>query len=231
MKFLLFVPLLVLFFISQQDQGTDGSSISVRSIKVEKARHTIEKESTNTVVAPAGAMIPQNKNFQRNVRMNEPQGARDPNLDTVDGRGAAIERSVQEARNPKTQLVDGYAYRVKVQNTSPKTVEILFFEYQSVDTAAPDRLTRRQFLCGVVIKPNKESNLEGFSLSGPSATVSVEALSKKGSNAFAERVVINRVEYADGTIWQRPDWKLSEVKASYERALNEKWVPGMCKGL
>ena len=229
MKFLLFVPLLLLF-ISQQLPVNDGSAITVLSVKVEKARRVVEKQSSD-VTSPQSAMIPQNKNFQRNVRMNEPAGVRDPNLDTIDGRSAAIDRSVQESRTPKTQQVDGYSYRVKLQNASSKVVEILFFEYQSVDTAAPDTVNRRQFLCGVNIKPGKDTQLEGFSLFGPSSTINVESLSKKGSNPFEERVVINRVEYSDGSLWQRPDWKLSDVKASYQRVLNEKWTPGMCKGL
>lgn len=229
MKFLLFVPLLFVFI--PQDSSSDGSSINVLNLKVEKARRVVTKESAEIASSPQSAMIPQNKNFQRNVRANDPAGVRDPNIDTIDGRSAAIEKSVQESRAPKTQSVDGYAYRVKVQNASSKVVEILFFEYQSVDTAAPENVTRRQFLCGVNIRPGKDTQLEGFSLSGPATTVNIESLSKPGTNPFKERIVVNRVEYADGTLWQRPDWRLGEVKASYERALSEKWLPGMCKGL
>lgn len=230
MKFLLFVPLLAIF-VPQQNPSIDGSSINVLNLKVEKARRVVTRESAEIVSSPQSAMIPQNKNFQRNVRANDPAGVRDPNIDTIDGRSAAIEKSVQESRTPKTQQVDGYAYRVKVQNASSKVVEILFFEYQSVDTAAPENVTRRQFLCGVNIRPGKDTQLEGFSLSGPATTVNIESLSKQGTNPYKERIVVNRVEYADGTLWQRPDWKLSEVKASYQRALSEKWLPGMCKGL
>ncbi len=230
MKFLLFVPL-ILVSIAQQSASSDGSSINVLNFKVEKARRVVTKENAEIVSSPQSAMIPQNKNFQRNVRMNEPAGVRDPNIDTIDGRSAAIDKSVQESRTPKTQKVDGYAYRVKVQNASARVVEILFFEYQSVDTTAPENVTRRQFLCGVNIRPGKDTQLEGFSSSGPVATVNIESLSKHGTNPFQERIVINRVEYADGTLWQRPDWKLTDVKASYERALSEKWLPGMCKGL
>ena len=66
--------------------------------------------------------------------------------------------------------------------------------------------------------------------SNPSNVISVDSLAKKG-NTFQEKVVINRVEYADGTIWQRQDWSLKDVKNTYERALKETWVPGMCKNL
>jgi len=42
-------------------------------------------------------MIPQNRNFPRNARVNDPQGVRDPNQDSLDGRRAALEKSVAES--------------------------------------------------------------------------------------------------------------------------------------
>jgi len=69
-------------------------------------------------------------------------------------------------------------------------------------------------------------------LSGPSEVVNVKTLANnKSDNGFKERVLINRVEYGDGSMWQRKDWSLNEVKASYERVLREQWSPGMCKSL
>jgi alpha-mannosidase len=101
--------------------------------------------------APARAMIPQNRNFARNARVNDPQGVRDPNGDTLDGRSAAMEKSVQEARTPKPKASDGYTYRIKVQNPGKNVVEIVFWEYQFHDPADPSLVARRQFLCGVSI--------------------------------------------------------------------------------
>ena len=231
MKILLFVPLICSFLLLPQHASTDTSQIEVTTYKWSKARRTIEKsESPEGITPPASAMIPQNKNFARNVRINEPQGARDPNSDTLDGRSAQIEKNVQEARSPQTKQVDGFAYRVKIRNSAAQVVEVLFWEYQFIDPANESNTTRHQFLCGLSLGTGKEKELEGFSVSSPANVVDVESLGKKDSS-FRERVVINRVEYGDGTIWQRKDWSLKEVKVSYERVLNEKWQPGMCKGL
>jgi hypothetical protein len=174
-------------------------------------------------------MIPQNRIFARNARVNDPAGSRDPNADTIDGRSAALEKTVAEARAPKAEPMDGFAYRIKVQNTIKKVVEIVFWEYQFRDPANPDVVARRQFLCGVNIPEGKTKELEGFSLSGPSDVVNVKTLDSGA--AFKENVVINRIEYSDGTVWQRKAWNLAEVKGSYERVLREQWLPGMCKGL
>lgn len=227
MRYLLLVvaPLLLL-----SPQVTDTSSVVVVSFKWSKTRQVMEKlETPNN--APAAAMIPQNKNFQRNVRVNDPVGARDPNQDTVDGRSAAIEKNVQEARTPQSKPVDAFSYKVKFQNTSAQVIDILFWEYQFIDRAAPTNVTRRQFLCAANIKPGKEKELTAFSLSGPSDVVNVATLAKNADKPFDENVVVNRVEYADGSIWQRKDWNFADIRLTYRRAISTPWSTEMCRGL
>ncbi|HEX2269556.1 MAG TPA: hypothetical protein VHH35_08480 [Pyrinomonadaceae bacterium] len=226
---LLFLMLLSLITYGQTPTpANDSAPMSISSFKWTRARLKVDAQQTEVSV-PERQVIPQNKNFARNARMNEPRGARDPNQDTLDGRSAAMEKSVQESRTPKAEPRDGFAYRIKVKNSAPQLAEVVFWEYQFYDAANPNLVARRQFLCGVNIRPDKEKELEGFSLSGPSDVVSVEALADK--SRFKESVLINRVEYGDGSIWQRKGWNLKEVKATYDRVLREPWVPGQCKGL
>jgi hypothetical protein len=206
----------------------DGPLMSVVNFKWTRARQTVDVHPAEPTI-PARAVIPQNKTFARNARINDPAGVRDPNADTIDGRSAAIEKSVQESRAPKAEPREGFAYRVKLKNSAAKVVEIVFWEYRFYDPANPNLVARRQFLCGVNIRAEKDKELEGFSLSGPSDVVSVSALA--GKSQFKEDVLINRVEYSDGTIWQRKDWSFAEVKRSYDRVLREPWLPGTCKGL
>lgn len=228
MKILLLFLILFNLLVQTTTPTSDPSPMSVSSFKWTRARQTVEAAPTDTMV-PARQVIPQNKTFARNARINEPRGARDPNQDTLDGRSEAMEKTVQESRTPKSQPRDGFSYRIKVKNATTKVAEIVFWEYQFLDAANPDLIARRQFLCGVSIRPEKEKELEGFSLSGPSDVVSVGALADKSQ--FKENVLVNRVEYSDGSIWQRKGWSLAEVKESYERVLREPWVPGQCKGL
>jgi hypothetical protein len=226
MKILLLLSLLLSLLAVWQTPV--DSPLTVASFKWTRARRTIETAEVEGN-APARAMIPQNRIFARTARINDPAGARDPNADTVDGRSAALEKTVAESRAPKPKPMDGFAYRIKVQNTIKKVVEIVFWEYQFRDPANPEVVARRQFLCGVDIPEGKSKELEGFSLSGPSDVVDVKTLDSGA--AFKENAVINRIEYSDGAVWQRKAWNLAEVKASYERVLREPWLPGMCKGL
>ncbi len=206
--------------------SNDDSPVTVVSIKWFKDRQSIATEPSSV---PAAAMIPQNKNFERNRRANTSPGERDPNLDTIDGRSAALEKAVQESRAPKP--VDGFAYRAKVHNASTKPIDIIFWEYQFKESAAAAPLVRRQFLCGVAIKPEKDKELQAFSLSGPQDVISVNVMAKKPGSAGMEQVVINRVEFADGSIWQRKDWNFGEVRLSYARAVATPWGTEMCRGL
>jgi hypothetical protein len=210
--------------------SNEGSSVVVLGSKWSKSRQVVEKVNTTGTV-PAAAMIPANKNFERNRRINDPAGVRDPNADTIDGRSAQLEKSVQESRQPKSKPVDGYSYRAKIQNASAKVVEIVFWEYQFKEASNPSKMARRQFLCAVNIKPQKEKELQAFSLSGPSDVISVESLANKSGNLFEEKVVINRVEYADGTIWQRKDWNFAEVRLTVARATATPWGTEMCRNL
>lgn len=232
MKTLLFLSLLLSLLGSFQVSSVkdDGSLLTVNSFKWTRARQKIDvPEAEGTV--PARAMIPQNRNFARNARVNDPQGVRDPNLDTLDGRSAAMEKSVAESRSPRDKVMDGYAYRIKVKNSGANVVEVVFWEYRFTDATNPELIARRQFLCGVSIASGKGKDLEGFSLSGPSDVISVKTLADNAAEPFKQEVLINRVEYADGSIWQRKGWNLAEVKGSYERVLREQWVPGTCKAL
>jgi hypothetical protein len=235
MRTLLLLPFLIMFIPQNQngaaaDKGPQEAVVVVLGSKWSKSRQTPTLTETATT-APAQAMIPANKNFERNRRANGPAGVTDPNEDTIDGRRAAMEKAVQESRAPKAKPVDGFAYQVKVRNAGAKVIEVLFWEYQFKETANPSNIVRRQFLCGVNIKSDKEKELQAFSLFGPSDVISVGSLVKQPGNLFVEKIVINRVEYADGTIWQRKDWNFAEMKPAIAHALGTPWGAEMCRGL
>jgi len=225
------LPLLLTLLFLPVPQAQDTSSLVVVSFKWSKTKQTEDKiEVPNN--APAPAMIPQNKNFARNVRANEPPGNRDPNQDTIDGRSAALERSVQESRVRQPKTIDAYSYKIKVQNPTSQAVNILFWEYQFIDRSNPQNVTRRQFLCVANLKPGQQKEIQALSLNGPTDVVNIESLANNGANPFSEKIVINRIEYGDGSIWQRKDWRFSEITDSYLRATSTPWTKEqMCRGL
>jgi hypothetical protein len=206
------------------------SSVVVISAKWSKSRLTSEQAQSNSAdVGPAPVVTPAGRLYEKR-RVNASVNERSPDADTTDGRAAQLENIVQESRRSKPKTVDGYAYRIKVKNAGAKAIEILFWEYQFSEPSNPSSMVRRQFLCGININPDKEKEVLSFSLSGPSDVISVGSLAKSPTS-LREDVVINRVEYADGSIWQRKDWSFAEVKRSYARAIGTPWGAEMCRAL
>src|SRR2546421_9502009 len=206
MRLLLFLPLLLASLVLGQTSqiSTGESSVVVLAAKWIPSHRTFKKEVPN--MAPPPEMTAGNKTAARTARVNNPL-IPDPNEQTVDGRSAAMEKIVQEARTANPTPLDGFSYQTRIKNTAAKVIEIVFWEYQFINPAS-QTATRHQFLCGVNIKANKERDLEAFSLLGPSDTVRAAGLANK---SLQEKVLINRVEYADGSIWQRRGWNFAEI--------------------
>jgi hypothetical protein len=229
MKAFSLLPLLAMLIFpvpNPQTPAPDGSPISVLTFKWTKTHQTIDT-STPDKPLPARAMTPNDKAYARSARINDPAGKRDPNEDTVDARGVALEQSVRDAEKGGPKTVGAYAYQAKIHNASKQVVEVVFWEYQFIDSTNPNNVTRRQFLCGINLKPDKDKDLQAFSLGGPT-TVNATA----ANSPFQEKVLINRVEFADGKSWMRKDWNANEIKAGYQRAMASPWSPTeMCRAL
>ena len=212
-----------------QDVSADEAPIAVLSYKWSKDRRAMELVDTSGPSSPQPAMIPQNKNFERQKRVNDPAGTRDPNADTLDGRSAELDRITAQARETKPQT-EGFTYQTKVQNNSAKPVALVFWEYQFREKGSSTIVTRRQFVCLARLKPAKARDLEIFTLAAPSSVISVKSLSKKSEPSFDEAVIINRVEFEDGSTWQRKDWNYEDVKLTARPASDPKKLQ-MCRGL
>lgn len=230
--FLLITILILLISQSQSAQIiTEESSIVVLGSKWLKSRQKIENTDNKTNTPADSAMTRSNRNFERNRRINDQPGTPNPNEGTIEARSAALEKTVQESRSSKFKPVDGFTYQAKIRNVSTKTIEILFWEYQFKERANTANVSSHEFLCSVNIKPNKEQELSVFSTLSPSDIISASSLDNNSGNVFEEKVLINRIEYADGTILQRKDWSYAKIKESLDRVLKTPWRQEMCRKL
>jgi hypothetical protein len=227
------IPLLLLFLlmpvvVSAQQPNDEAEPASVLGFKWFKDRRSIDYVDTSPTT-PAPEMIPANKNFEKQRRINNPAGVRDPNADTLDGRSAELDRIVQESRESERRI-DGFTYQAKIQNNSAKMFKMIFWEFQFKEKANPANVSRRQFVCLAKVKPEKSTDLEIFTLSAPTGVVSVSTLKNKASRDFDEIVIVNRVEYEDGSTWQRKDWNFENVKYTARPASKAQKIQP-CRGL
>lgn len=120
-----------------------------------------------------------------------------------------LKKAERDAARSTVKSGQIFVYKVKLQNTSSKTVKNFYWEYQVVESANPQNLSARQFFCASQIKADQQRSFEVYSLTPPTtAVISATTLGGDGKNAFAEKAVINRIEFKDGSVWQRPDWSI-----------------------
>lgn len=98
-----------------------------------------------------------------------------------------------------------YKYKVKLRNTDAREVRAVYWSFETRQSLRPDDVARREFYCTGKIKPGKGREFEAEAAKAPSLTVGADAA------ASPDQVVINRVEYKDGSFWQRPGWSHSPV--------------------
>ncbi len=99
---------------------------------------------------------------------------------------------------------DGYRYTVKVRNDGQKTIKSVDWDYLFIDPTTGREAARHQFTSDETVKPGKTKELTVLYLTPPVKTVSARTLSKKEPMPFQERVILARILYSDGSVWQHP---------------------------
>jgi hypothetical protein len=98
----------------------------------------------------------------------------------------------------------GFSYKVSFQNTGSKEITAIDWDYVFYDLISETELGRREFGSEQKIAPGKTKELKFFIAAPPVRRISVQALEKNERAGLGERIELVRIEYADGTSWQRP---------------------------
>ena len=99
-----------------------------------------------------------------------------------------------------------FVYKTTIKNLSNKTIKLIDWDYRFFDRQTETELGRREFTSEEKIGPGKSKELIVTITKPPTQTISLTALNSKERDALMELVVPMRVEYTDGTSWQRPGW-------------------------
>ena len=99
---------------------------------------------------------------------------------------------------------DGYRYKVTLRNEGIKTIKSIDWDYYFVDPVTNQELARHQFTSDEMIKPGKSKEVTVLYLKPPVKTVDAHTLRKKEGASFAGRVIIARLQFSDGSVWQHP---------------------------
>jgi hypothetical protein len=97
-----------------------------------------------------------------------------------------------------------YLYEAKIRNTGTKTVQLVVWNYAFFDNTSGEEIGRTSCTNLIKLRPGKTVELVGSSSSTPIKVVHVSRAGKETKGSYIEQVVITRLEYDDGTFWQRP---------------------------
>jgi len=97
-----------------------------------------------------------------------------------------------------------YIYQVKIKNTGTKTILAVDWGYTFTDPETQQELGRHRYSNKVKIRPGQNNGLVGRTVSPPTYVVSVKNSGRDVSKQLSEQIVIYRIEYDDGTVWQNP---------------------------
>ena len=122
-------------------------------------------------------------------------------------RGTALQaRAALEEKTAKERPPDPpryvFRYKVTVQNSAPKAIKEIDWDYLFTDTATGEELGRREFTSVEKVGAGKSKELSVLVSSPPTQRISVYTLGKKERDGLVGQVVIVRILYDDGSTWQ-----------------------------
>jgi hypothetical protein len=197
------VVLLSFLFIAQ---AVHAQALTSENAQVELVKYSWSKERLNWERNPFGGP---NENFHQmqfraraEKRVSDAKRSNSPEVGKFEKEAkadAAIVASANESGKPPRYY---FLYRASVKNASAKEIKEIDWDYVFVDRFTGDELDRRQFTSVQNIKPGKQKELVFTVTTPPTRRVSIYSLDKKEAAGIDGRVVIVRVTYADGSVWQ-----------------------------
>jgi hypothetical protein len=97
-----------------------------------------------------------------------------------------------------------FVYRAKVRNIGTAAIAAIDWDYIFYERGTENEIGRQQFTSEETIGAGKTRELIVTLSSPPTHTISVTALNKEERDALSEKVIVVRVKYADGSVWQAP---------------------------
>jgi hypothetical protein len=94
-------------------------------------------------------------------------------------------------------------YKVSFKNNGAQAIKSLDWDHVFYDPTTKLETARHQFTGDEKISPGKQKEFTVFSPRPPSHTVSVQKLDKREREHLGEIIVVVRIQYADGSVWQR----------------------------
>lgn len=97
-----------------------------------------------------------------------------------------------------------FIYKTKIKNNHTSAITQIDWDHVFYERDTDNELGRQQFTSDEQIGPGKTKELTVTLTSPPTHTVSVTSLNLEERKQFTEKIVLMRIKYADGHVWQAP---------------------------
>ena len=190
---------LIAFSLTLQQQTVEREIADLTVIKFSWAKDLPKSSMIRGAQNPKGSI-------STPITNDRDLGSRRADLHTMEKKAAGSAQPLGGA---------GYLLRLELKNTGSAVVKSLIWEFRP--TAGPEDYEPKQYLCALHVEPKEKRKLELWTPYAPVKVVSVDA----SSDALKDgEVIINRIEYADGSIWKKPKWNF-KLPADASRKLSE----------
>ena len=121
-------------------------------------------------------------------------------------------RTVEKRAPTSGEKSSDYQLRLEVKNTGATLVIGLIWHFQP--TAAPEDYEAKRYVCALPVKQNQKSLLEIWTPYHPVRVISAE---ERKDGLKDGTVVINQIEYADGSVWKRSGWNYKLAPDAFKK--------------
>jgi hypothetical protein len=199
--------LALLFALAATVSNAQSVSISSDPPGAEVTRFSWSKERIGWERDPFGGPI---ENFdevrartRNEKRIEDAKRGNSSEIDKIK-REAKADAANIAAKHKDTRSRYVFVYKATVKNSSNKVIKSIDWDYIFLDRTTDTEIGRQQFTSEEKISPGKTKELTITITKPPTQTISLTALNNNERGALNGQVVLMRIDYADGTSWQRP---------------------------
>ena len=95
-----------------------------------------------------------------------------------------------------------FIYKAKIKNNNKAAITQIDWDHVFYERDTNNEVGRQEFTSDEQIGPGKTKELTVTTTSPPAHTVSITSLNLEERDRFTEKIVLLRVKYADGRVWQ-----------------------------
>lgn len=97
-----------------------------------------------------------------------------------------------------------FIYKTKIKNNHTAAITQIDWDYVFYERDTENEIGRQEFTSDEQVGPGKTKELVVTITSPPTRTISITSLSLEERDRLSEKIVLVRVKYADGHVWQAP---------------------------